>query len=56
VDHDYSRAYVRHLFIAGEILGPDDRPVSITGIYQWLVKEARNRIEDGTFSPGRLRW
>ncbi len=51
VDHDYSRAYVRHLFIAGEILGPMIASIHNLAFYQWLVKEARNRIEDGTFSP-----
>jgi queuine tRNA-ribosyltransferase len=50
VDHDYSRAYVRHLFIAGEILGPMIASIHNLAFYQWLMREARNRIEDGTFS------
>jgi len=50
VDHDYSRAYVRHLFIAGEILGPMIASIHNLAFYQWLVKEARTRIEDGTFT------
>ncbi|NVO20629.1 MAG: tRNA guanosine(34) transglycosylase Tgt [Bacteroidetes bacterium] len=50
VDHDYSRAYVRHLFIAGEILGPMIASIHNLAFYQWLVKEARQKIEEGTFS------
>jgi queuine tRNA-ribosyltransferase len=49
VDHDYSRAYVRHLFIAGEILGPMIASIHNLSFYQWLVKEARQHIEDGSF-------
>lgn len=50
VDRDYSKAYVRHLFIAGEILGPMIASIHNLAFYQWLVKEARNKIEDGTFA------
>lgn len=50
VDHDYSRAYVRHLFIAGEILGPMIASIHNLAFYQWLVKEARTHIENGSFA------
>ncbi|MBK7213457.1 MAG: tRNA guanosine(34) transglycosylase Tgt [Bacteroidales bacterium] len=50
VDHEYSRAYVRHLFIAGEILGPMIASIHNLAFYQTLVKEARERIENGTFA------
>lgn len=50
VDHDYSKAYVRHLFIAGEILGPMIASIHNLAFYQWLVKEARKQIEEGTFA------
>jgi queuine tRNA-ribosyltransferase len=50
VDHDYSKAYVRHLFIAGEILGPMIASIHNLAFYQWLVKEARKQIEKGTFA------
>jgi queuine tRNA-ribosyltransferase len=50
VDHDYSKAYVRHLFIAGEILGPMIASIHNLAFYQWLVKESRMHIENGTFS------
>lgn len=51
VDHDYSKAYVRHLFIAGEILGPMIASIHNLAFYQWLVKEARQHLEEGTFRP-----
>lgn len=50
VDQEYSRAYVRHLFIAGEILGPMIASIHNLAFYQTLVKEARERIENGTFA------
>ncbi|MBK7173411.1 MAG: tRNA guanosine(34) transglycosylase Tgt [Bacteroidales bacterium] len=50
VDRDYSKAYVRHLFIAGEILGPMIASIHNLAFYQWLVKEARKQIEEGTFA------
>lgn len=50
VDSAYSRAYVRHLFVAGEILGPMIASQHNIAFYLWLVNEARKRIEDGTFS------
>lgn len=50
VDSAYSRAYVRHLFVAGEILGPMIASQHNIAFYLWLVNEARKKIEDGTFS------
>lgn len=50
VDSSYSRAYVRHLFVAGEILGPMIASQHNIAFYLWLVDEARKKIEDGTFS------
>ncbi|MFH2095766.1 MAG: tRNA guanosine(34) transglycosylase Tgt [Bacteroidota bacterium] len=50
VDTQYSRAYLRHLFISGEMLGAQIATIHNLGFYLWLVKEARKRIEDGTFS------
>jgi queuine tRNA-ribosyltransferase len=55
VDHDYSRAYVRHLFIAGEILGPMIASIHNLAFYQWLVREARSHIEDGTFASWKAK-
>jgi len=55
VDHDYSRAYVRHLFIAGEMLGPMIASIHNLAFYQWLVKEAREKIENGTFTAWKQK-
>lgn len=50
VDHEYSRAYVKHLFKAGEMLGPMIASIHNLAFYQWLVHEARKHIEEGEFS------
>lgn len=50
VDHEYSRAYVKHLFKAGEMLGPMIASIHNLAFYQWLVKEARRHIEEGDFT------
>lgn len=50
VDSAYSRAYVRHLFVAGEILGPMIASQHNIAFYLRLVDEARRKIESGTFS------
>ena len=50
VDREYSRAYVKHLFKAGEMLGPMIASIHNLAFYQWLVREARNHIEAGDFS------
>ncbi|MBW6490153.1 MAG: tRNA guanosine(34) transglycosylase Tgt [Lentimicrobium sp.] len=50
VDSAYSRAYVRHLFVAGEMLGPMIASQHNIAFYMWLVDEARRKIIEGTFS------
>jgi queuine tRNA-ribosyltransferase len=50
VDQQYSKAYLRHLFIAGEYLAGMIASVHNLGFYLWLAKESRRRIIDGTFS------
>ncbi|KAF0197325.1 MAG: tRNA-guanine transglycosylase [Bacteroidetes bacterium] len=50
VDNSYSRAYLRHLFIAGEMLGPMIASQHNLAFYLWLVDEAGRRINDGTFA------
>jgi queuine tRNA-ribosyltransferase len=50
VDHEYSRAYVKHLFKAGEMLGPMIASIHNLAFYQWLVGEARKHIEEGDFT------
>ena len=53
VDAQYSRAYLRHLFVAGEILGPMIASLHNIGFYLWLVREARNHIIAGDFAEWR---
>ncbi len=50
VDWEYSRAYVKHLFKAGEMLGPMIASIHNLAFYQWLVREARRHLEEGDFS------
>lgn len=50
VDSAYTRAYLRHLFVAGEMLGPMIASQHNIAFYLWLVDEARRKIIDGTFS------
>lgn len=49
VDKRFSKAYLRHLFVANEMLGPQIASLHNLGFYLWLVTEARKRIEDGSF-------
>jgi len=50
VDLQYSKAYLRHLVISGEILGAQIATIHNLGFYLWLVKEAGNKIREGTFT------
>ncbi len=49
VDHHYSRAFLRHLVISGEMLGAQIASQHNLAFYLWLVKEARRYILDNTF-------
>lgn len=49
-DTIYSKAYLRHLFVSREMLGPQVASIHNLSFYLWLVGEARRRILDGTFS------
>ncbi len=51
VDQQYTRAYLRHLFQAGEMLGPMIGSIHNLAFYLWLVDEARIQIFQGTFKP-----
>lgn len=55
VDKTYSRAYLRHLFASGETLGPQIATLHNLCFYRWLVTEARNEIEKGTFSEWKKK-
>ena len=50
VDTLYSKAYLRHLINAKEILGLQIASIHNLAFYLWLVKEARKHIIAGTFS------
>jgi len=45
-----SRAYLRHLFVAGEMLGPILLTIHNLTYYQRVMSEARQAIERGTFA------
>lgn len=49
VDHVYSKAYVRHLFVSQELLAMQIASIHNLAFYLWLVKEARKHIIDGDF-------
>jgi queuine tRNA-ribosyltransferase len=46
---NYTRAYLRHLFIAKEILGLELASIHNLHFYLWLVTEARKQILQGNF-------
>jgi queuine tRNA-ribosyltransferase len=46
----YSKAYLRHLIISKEILGAQIASIHNLTFYLWLVRQARLRIEEGTFT------
>ncbi len=50
VDMAYTKAYVRHLFIADEILAMQIASIHNLAFYVWLSQEARKHIVDGTFA------
>lgn len=50
VDSFYSKAYLRHLVISGELLGAQIASIHNLGFYVNLMKIAREKIKDGNFS------
>ncbi|MFO7864472.1 MAG: tRNA guanosine(34) transglycosylase Tgt [Salinivirgaceae bacterium] len=49
VDSYYSKAYLRHLFISRELLGPQIGSIHNLAFYLWLAAEARKQIIAGKF-------
>ncbi|MDQ2751524.1 MAG: tRNA guanosine(34) transglycosylase Tgt, partial [Bacteroidota bacterium] len=49
VSRYYTKAYLRHLFVAGEYLALEIASIHNLAFYLWLVGEARKRILDGSF-------
>jgi queuine tRNA-ribosyltransferase len=52
----FSRAYVRHLFNAGEMLGPILATLHNLHFYQELMSDIRKAIEEGTFPEFRKEY
>lgn len=49
VDHSYTKAYLRHLFVSKELLAMQIASIHNLAFYLWLVKEARKHILAGDF-------
>ena len=45
----HTKAFLRHLMHTGEMLGGQISSINNLSLYLWLVKEARNKIVEGTF-------
>jgi len=54
-DLQYSKAFLRHMFISKEILGPMIATTHNLGFYIWLMREARKEITLGTFAGWKER-
>jgi queuine tRNA-ribosyltransferase len=52
----YSKAYVRHLIKAKEMLGLTIASVHNLAFYRWLVTEARNHIIAGDYHSWKVKW
>jgi len=50
IDTLYSKAFLRHLFVADEILALQIASVHNLAFYLWLVKEARKHIVNDDFT------
>ena len=50
VDTQYSKAYLRHLIISGEMLGAQIASLHNLAFYLWLVRKAFEEISIGTFT------
>lgn len=49
IDHEYSKAYLRHLIVSNEILGKQIASIHNLAFYTNLMKVAREKISNGTF-------
>ncbi len=55
VDRQYSRAYLRHLIISGEMLGAQIASLHNLAFYLWLVRKAFEKIESGEFTSWKKK-
>ncbi len=53
VSQTFSKAYVRHLMVAGEILGMQIASIQNLSFYTWLMAEAREAIRGQRFTSWR---
>jgi queuine tRNA-ribosyltransferase len=51
VSNRHNKAFLRHLLMTSELLAYQIASVHNLSFYIWLVKEARQRIADGSFGP-----
>ncbi|MDR2680285.1 MAG: tRNA guanosine(34) transglycosylase Tgt [Tannerella sp.] len=51
VDRIYSKAYLHHLFKAGEILALQIASIHNLAFYLWFMNEVRSHVRAGDFSP-----
>jgi queuine tRNA-ribosyltransferase len=49
-DTAYSKAFLRHVFVSGEMLAPMIATLHNLGFYMWLMRESRRQILEGTFA------
>ncbi len=50
VSNSFSRAYLRHLIMSGEITGMQIASMHNLAFYNWLTTTARSKIEEGVFA------
>ncbi|MGY8987029.1 MAG: tRNA guanosine(34) transglycosylase Tgt [Flavobacteriales bacterium] len=50
VDSAYTKAYLRHLFKANEMLGKQIASLHNIRFYLWLMEQSRKHLEEGTFT------
>lgn len=55
VSNSFSRAYLRHLVISGELLGLTLASIHNLSFYLWLTLTAREKIIEGTFAPWKRK-
>ncbi|MDT8401831.1 MAG: tRNA guanosine(34) transglycosylase Tgt [Bacteroidales bacterium] len=55
ISRSYSKAYLRHLIISGEMLGAQIASLHNLAFYLWLVDEARTNIEKGEYRKWKNR-
>ncbi|GHT09768.1 queuine tRNA-ribosyltransferase [Bacteroidia bacterium] len=55
VDSQYSKAYLRHLFVCNEMLAAQIASLHNLGFYLWLVRTARRQIIAGTFAQWKTQ-